>query len=126
MDARKKRIQELLKKKKAEKPKDHAEVPATEERSDGEEDVIDGLQQPEIKYMEEEDAPLAEEARRPKHLLKHFKVLDTVDSFFTGGTVQFCKESAKIYSQYGATVVRYNLESRKVEFSLTHVLSALT
>lgn len=121
MDAAKKRIQQLLKKKKAEKAQVKAEDPIEEVIHDGEEEVINGLEMTEKKYMDEEDVPLAEEARRPKHLLKHFKVQDTVDSFFTGGAIHFCKDSKKIYSQYGNLVVRYDLESRKVEYELSHV-----
>jgi hypothetical protein len=121
MDARKKRIQELLKKKKAEKANEQVPALLEEDASDGDEDVINGLAQTEKKYMDEEDAPLAEEARRPKHLLKHFRVLHSIDSFFTGGNIQFCKDSQKIYSQYGSNIVRYHLGEKKVEYELSHV-----
>lgn len=121
MEAKKKRIQELLIKKKAEKAKTKAEEPKQPRQLEDGEEVINGLEQEEIQYMDEEDAVIAEDGKRPKHLLKHFRVQDTVDSFFTGGSVHFCKDSKSVFAQYGHSVVRYDLEARKVDYELSHV-----
>lgn len=125
MEAKKKRLQELLKKKKAAQAKVEEKVTDNSERSDGEEDVINGLSQVEKEYMDEEIEDDKAAQARPKHLLKHFRILHSMDSFFTGGNVHFCKDNTQIYSQRETSVVRYNLETRSVEYEMSHVHSKL-
>lgn len=125
MDARKKRLQELLKKKKAAQSKIEESAKVNEENSDSEEEVLDGLQQVEKEYMDEEEVDLAVAKARPKHLLKHFRVLHSMDSFFTGGNLHFCKDYKQIYSQRETSVVRYNLETKCVEYEISHVTLTL-
>lgn len=77
-----------------------------------------------IEEAEEDDRDMAEEpvAVRKKHLLKHFRILQSVDSFYSGGTLHFCKGQRKIYSQRDSTVVRLDLETKQIDFEISHVV----
>jgi U3 small nucleolar RNA-associated protein 13 len=66
--------------------------------------------------MEEE--PIA--AKKRNHLLKHFKVTQNVYSFFSGGTIHFCQDKKLVYSQKENVVVRFNLETKLIEFEISH------
>ena len=117
-----------MKKKVNEKTNGHTEHKEKHEKRHMEDDEIDGeIQSEETDYNEmdiEEERAKAE--KRPKHLLKHFKVNQSIDSFFTGGTLHFCKDKNLVYAQRDNTVVRFNLSSKEVEYEISHVKNSIT
>lgn len=87
------------------------------------EQEIDGRNLKEVEDMDEE-TPVP--VLKKKHLLKHFAIKQTVESFFTGGSLHFCKSKNAVYAQRDANVVRFNLETRVVETEISHVARCLT
>lgn len=100
-------------------PREEVDEPRDESDPEIQNDEIDGQKLTEIEDMDEE---VIVPVLKKKHLLKHFAIKQTVESFFTGGNLHFCKTRNVVYAQRDASVVRFNLETRLVETEISHVL----